>query len=120
MGGGDCGGGAGGRGRMASAAIDLMLFLHQAVDVVLGAVLRRRHLEHERHAQQRFVRFLVGDDLRRRVERIRWCGRKWATFAVIKNFFTKFCVNFDHVWVNLSKNQPDSIKIQPTHNVITL
>lgn len=44
-------------------SVDLMLFLHQTVDVVLGAVLRRRHLEHECHAEQGFVGFLVGNDL---------------------------------------------------------
>lgn len=35
----------------------------QAVDVVLSAVVRDRHLEHERDAQQRFVCIPVGDDL---------------------------------------------------------
>lgn len=36
---------------------------HQLVDVVLGAVLARRHFEHVRDAQQGFPGVAVGDDL---------------------------------------------------------
>lgn len=41
----------------------LLLFLHQTVDMVLCTVLGGRHLEHERHAQERLVRVFVGYNL---------------------------------------------------------
>ena len=40
-----------------------LLVLDEPVDVVLRAVLGRRHLEHVGHAQQRLVRVAVGDHL---------------------------------------------------------
>ena len=41
-----------------------LLLLDKPVDVVLGAVLRRRHLEHVRDAQQGLARVAVCDHLK--------------------------------------------------------
>lgn len=78
--------------------VDFMLFLHQAVDVMLSAMLRGRHLEHKCHAEQGLVRFLVGDDLKIRkhaehsTARLLWGSRH--TCRMVKFSSTLFIMYF--------------------------
>lgn len=79
--------------------VDFMLFLHQAVDVVLGAMFGRRHLEHKCHTEQGLVCFLVGDDLRNRkmtlsINCSRIAHRAQRTCRMVKFSSTLFIMYF--------------------------